>query len=168
MKVLWAPWRMVHIGGPKEPGCIFCEKPDAADARATLVLGADEHASVMLNKFPYANAHVMVSPRRHTSDLGALSQVEYAGLCDVLRAVMGVLRDELAPEGMNLGMNLGKAGGAGIADHLHWHIVPRWVGDTNFMPLIGETRVMPEHLEAVYDRLHPPITGALDGLRPPA
>ena len=155
MDVLWAPWRMVHIGGPKEPGCIFCEKPRAPDPRAALLLAAAEHGSVMLNKFPYANGHVMVSPRRHTADFATLSAAEYSGLCDLLRSAVEVIRAEFRPEGLNIGMNVGSAGGAGIADHLHWHVVPRWVGDTNFMPLIGEVRVMPEHLEAVYDRLQP-------------
>lgn len=155
MEVLWAPWRMVHIGGAKEPGCIFCEKPRAADPRQALLLAAVEHGSVMLNKFPYANGHVMVSPRRHTADLAALAPEEYRGLGDLLRTAVEAVRAEFRPEGMNVGMNLGSAAGAGIADHLHWHIVPRWVGDTNFMPLIGEVRVMPEHLEAVYDRLRP-------------
>ena len=152
---------MVHIGGPKQAGCIFCEKPEAADQREALVLGSTEHASVMLNKYPYANGHVMVSPRVHTADLAELAPGDYFGLCEVLRAVIGAMRDEFSPEGMNVGMNLGKAGGAGIADHLHWHIVPRWVGDTNFMPLIAETRVMPEHLEALYERLFPRVRSVL-------
>jgi ATP adenylyltransferase len=155
MKVLWAPWRMVHIGGPKQPGCIFCDKPVAENRREALVLAVGEHASVMLNKFPYANGHLMVAPRRHTADLGELSAVEHTGLAEALRATAALLREEFRPEGLNIGMNLGSAAGAGIADHLHWHVVPRWIGDTNFMPLIGEVRVMPEHLEAVYERLRP-------------
>jgi len=159
MKVLWAPWRMVHIGGPKEPGCIFCNKPEAADRRQALVLHVAEHGSVMLNKFPYANGHLMVAPRRHTADMGELTPSEYGGLSDLLRATVAVVKEEFQPEGMNVGMNLGAAGGAGIADHMHWHIVPRWLGDTNFMPLIGEVRVMPEHLEAVFDRLAPRFAG---------
>jgi ATP adenylyltransferase len=153
MKVLWAPWRMVHIGGAKQSGCIFCDKPVAENRREALLLAVGEHASVMLNKFPYANGHLMVSPRRHTADLGELSAVEHTALAEALRATVALLRDEFRPEGLNVGMNLGSAAGAGIADHLHWHVVPRWIGDTNFMPLIGEVRVMPEHLEAVYDRL---------------
>ncbi len=155
MKVLWAPWRMVHIGGPKQAGCIFCQNPTAPDPREVLVLAVGEHTSVMLNKFPYANGHLMVSPRRHTADVSELSVAEWRQLSDGLRATVEALREEFSPEGMNVGMNLGSAGGAGIADHMHWHVVPRWVGDTNFMPLLGEVRVMPEHLEAVYDRLRP-------------
>lgn len=163
MKVLWAPWRMVHIGGPKESGCIFCDKPEAADPRQALVLGVAEHGSVMLNKFPYASGHLMISPRRHGADLDALSGDEYAGLSELLRRAIAIVREEFRPEGVNVGMNLGTAAGAGIADHLHWHVVPRWAGDTNFMPLIGEVRVMPEHLEATYDRLRPRFDALLAG-----
>jgi len=161
MKVLWAPWRMVHIGGPQPSGCIFCEHPLADDPRQVLVLATVEHGTVMLNKFPYANGHVMVAPRRHTADLDELPAAEYAALCDLLRSAVGIIRAEFRPEGVNVGLNLGAAAGAGIADHLHWHVVPRWVGDTNFMPLIGEVRVMPEHLEAVYDRLRPRFDAAM-------
>lgn len=161
MQVLWAPWRMVHIGGPKQPGCIFCTLHGAPEPREALVLAVTGAATVMLNKFPYASAHLMVSPRRHTADLGELSDGEYAGLTELLRVAMRVVREEYRPEGMNVGMNLGVAGGAGIADHLHWHVVPRWAGDTNFMPMIGEVRVMPEHLAATWDRLRPRFDAAL-------
>jgi len=159
MDVLWAPWRMAYIGGPKDPGCIFCEKPRAADRREVLVLACTPAAVVMMNRFPYANGHIMVAPRRHVADLGALSTDEYAGLSEALRQSMAILKDALGPEGLNVGMNLGRPAGAGIEDHLHWHIVPRWVGDVNFMPLIGEVRVIPEHLLAMYDRLRPAFAG---------
>lgn len=168
MQVLWAPWRMAYIGGPKSEGCIFCTKPEAADRRSELVLTATPHAAVMLNRFPYANGHVMVSPRRHTADLGALDAAEYAGLSEALRRSMAILGELFHPDGMNVGMNLGAAAGAGIADHLHWHIVPRWIGDTNYMPLIGEVRVMPEHLEALYDRLRPAFATFATGGPAPA
>jgi ATP adenylyltransferase len=155
MEVLWAPWRMAHIGGPKDPGCIFCEKPKAPDPKAALVLARCRYGSVILNKFPYANGHLMVSPRRHTADLSSLEPAAHDGLGRLLRDTIALLRAEFNPDGFNVGMNLGAAAGAGIADHLHWHVVPRWVGDTNFMPLIGEVRVIPEHLEALHDRLRP-------------
>ncbi len=161
MKVLWAPWRMVHIGGPKEQGCIFCRKPEADDPREALVLSAGEHASVMLNKFPYAHGHLMVSPRHHTADFAELSRGEFASLSETLRATVGIVRAEFQPDGVNVGMNLGSAAGAGIADHMHWHVVPRWDGDTNFMPMIADVRVMPEHLETVYDRLRPLFDAAV-------
>lgn len=155
MQVLWAPWRMAYVGGPKEAGCIFCTKPAAADRRAGLVLAVTAHSAVMLNRFPYANAHIMVAPRRHASDLVALPAGEYAELSETLRRSMAILQRVFGPDGMNVGMNAGAAAGAGIADHLHWHVVPRWVGDTNYMPLIAEVRVIPEHLDALYDRLRP-------------
>jgi len=153
MNVLWAPWRMAYIGGPKDPGCIFCESPEAADPRGALVLAKPADSVVMLNRFPYANGHLMVAPRRHTADLAELPAPAYANLMEALRRSMALLKREFQPDGMNVGLNLGVAGGAGIADHLHWHIVPRWLGDTNYMPLIAGVRVMPEHLEAVFDRL---------------
>ena len=153
MNVLWAPWRMAYIGGPKERDCIFCMKPLAEDARQALVLAQPPDSVVMLNRFPYANGHLMVAPRRHTADLTELDPSAYGNLMEALRRSMALLRREFRPEGMNVGVNLGVAGGAGIADHLHWHIVPRWLGDTNYMPMIGGVRVMPEHLDVVYDRL---------------
>lgn len=155
MDVLWAPWRMAYIGAPKQSGCIFCNKPDDPDQREALVLARTEAAVVMMNRYPYANGHLMVAPRRHTADPGALSPAEYGALMEVLRTSMGLLKDALQPEGMNVGMNLGRSAGAGIADHMHWHIVPRWVGDVNFMPMLSEVRVIPEHLLAMYDRLQP-------------
>jgi len=145
---------MAYIGGPKATGCIFCMEP-ATDRRAALVLACTPSAVVMLNRFPYANGHLLVAPRCHTADLNALEAVQYAALAEVLRRSVRLLEREFQPEGLNVGMNLGRAAGAGIEDHLHWHIVPRWVGDTNFMPVLGEVRVIPEHLEAVYDRLQP-------------
>jgi ATP adenylyltransferase len=154
MRVLWAPWRMAYIGAPKSPGCIFCAAAESSDRRASLVL-AQRPAIVMLNRYPYANGHLMVAPRTHTGDFTALPAADAQVLTHTLQQAASRLAQAFQPEGMNLGMNLGRAGGAGIADHLHWHIVPRWVGDTNFMPLLAELRVMPEHLEAVYDRLEP-------------
>jgi ATP adenylyltransferase len=146
---------MAYIGGRKEPGCIFCVKARAADAKKALLLGRTRAASVMLNRFPYANGHVMVAPRRHTADLSALAARDYGELMEVLRGSIAALERVFRPEGLNVGMNLGRAAGAGIAEHLHWHIVPRWLGDVNYMPLIGEVRVIPEHLEAMYDKLRP-------------
>jgi ATP adenylyltransferase len=146
---------MAYIGAPKEPGCIFCTKPAAADRRAALVLAVTAHAVVMLNRYPYANGHVMVAPRVHTADLSALDAAAHADLMETLRRAIKLMQDVFRPDGMNVGMNLGAAAGAGFADHLHWHLVPRWVGDTNFMPLIAETPCIPEHLESVYDRLLP-------------
>ncbi|MGD9765153.1 MAG: HIT domain-containing protein [Candidatus Binatia bacterium] len=152
---LWAPWRMAYLGAPKDGDCIFCSKPAAADRKAALVLAVTDYAAVLLNRYPYANGHVMVAPRVHTADLSALAPDAHAGLNEVLRRSIALMQDVFRPDGMNVGMNLGAAAGAGFADHLHWHLVPRWIGDTNFMPVLAETRVIPEHLEALWERLRP-------------
>jgi ATP adenylyltransferase len=109
----------------------------------------------MLNKYPYTNGHLMVAPHRHTADLTALSDEEYAELMQEVRSAVAILKKAMQPQGINVGINLGVCAGAGIADHLHWHAVPRWAGDTNFMPVIGSVRVMPQHLLENYDRLLP-------------
>lgn len=155
-EVLWAPWRMEYIAAEERPGgCIFCDGADAAERRARLVLRANADAIVMLNRFPYGSGHLMVAPRRHVAALGELAASEYGTLMDEVRDAARVLQAEMRPGGMNVGINLGSAAGAGIADHLHWHLVPRWAGDTNFMPLLADVKVMPEHLLATYDRLLP-------------
>ncbi|MGH7820106.1 MAG: HIT family protein [Candidatus Binatia bacterium] len=155
MKVLWAPWRMAFIASGKEPGCIFCTKPRHRDPRESLVLAVTPGSVVMLNKYPYNNAHLLIAPRTHTADLDELRPAERADLFDTLRASIRIVREALRPEGMNVGMNLGAVAGAGVLDHLHWHVVPRWKGDTNFMPVLASVRVMPQHLLESYDTLHP-------------
>lgn len=154
---LWAPWRMEYIRGPKEPGCIFCtyprEEPDRHRERLILCQRAD--AFVMLNRFPFASGHLMVVPRRHAGDLGELTPKEHAGLFELVRASAAALKIAVNAEGLNIGLNLGPAAGAGIAEHLHVHVVPRWKGDQNFMPVIADVRVMPEALDATWARLHP-------------
>jgi ATP adenylyltransferase len=154
MQVLWAPWRMAYVARPKTPGCIFCHAAETDDRRGALVL-VQQPAIVMLNRFPYAHAHMMVAPRRHVGDLGALPSDEFRVLTEELRRASTRLSEAFHPQGMNIGMNLGAVAGAGVADHVHWHLVPRWLGDTNFMPVLADVRVMPEHLEALYDRLQP-------------
>jgi ATP adenylyltransferase len=156
VKQLWAPWRMAYIDeGAKDKGCIFCTKYRQDDLRAALVLAHTEYTVVMMNKYPYNNGHLLLAPKRHEKDPAKLPPEEYIDLNEVLRRSMDIVRRALNPGGMNLGLNLGKSAGAGIEDHLHWHIVPRWEGDTNFMPVIDETRVMPQHLLDSYDRLQP-------------
>lgn len=154
-KPLWAPWRMEYILSKKPKECIFCEFPAApeADDRKNLVVHRSAHAFTCLNRYPYNSGHVMVIPRGHVDDLAALSPEEYADLGEELRRVIAVLEATYAPEGMNVGMNLGRAGGAGIDEHLHWHVVPRWVGDNNFMPVLADQRVVVEALDAAWDRL---------------
>lgn len=154
MESLWAPWRMSYIAGPKPPGCIFCGAAAGADDRANLVL-AREPALVMLNKFPYANGHLMVAPLRHTADFASLSPDELATLMRVVQTTAERMTAHFRCDGMNIGINLGAAAGAGVRDHMHWHLVPRWVGDHNFMPLLAESRVINEHLEATWEKLVP-------------
>jgi ATP adenylyltransferase len=154
MDVLWAPWRMAYIGGKRAASCIFCAALEG-DPRERLLLGATTASLVLLNRYPYQSGHLMVAPRRHTADLPGLATDEHADLCETLRRALATLAGVLRPEGFNLGMNLGPCAGAGVADHLHWHIVPRWSGDTNFMPAVADVRVMPQHLEETYDRLKP-------------
>jgi ATP adenylyltransferase len=156
VKQLWAPWRMVYIDhGGKNGGCIFCAKNLQEQPRESLVLTETKHSLVMLNKFPYNNGHLLLAPKRHENKLDDLPQNEHSDLQETLRRSVAIVRTVLNPGGINLGMNLGKCAGAGVEDHLHWHLVPRWEGDTNFMPVVGETRVMPQHLLDSYDRLKP-------------
>ena len=146
---------MAYIGGSKDKGCFFCRHGRTDDRRADLVLARTAEAIVSMNRYPYANGHLMVAPRRHVADLTALRSAAYGELMEVVRSASAILGRVFRPEGMNIGINVGRAAGAGIAGHLHWHLVPRWVGDTNFMAMVGEVAVIPEHLETVYDRLRP-------------
>jgi ATP adenylyltransferase len=159
VRVLWAPWRLAYVEKPDERGgCIFCDKPllvTREARRGELVLRVTEHASVLMNLFPYANGHLLVAPRVHVSDFGRLDAAVSAHLQAELQRVVRVLTRAFSPAGFNVGMNLGRQAGAGIDDHLHWHVVPRWAGDTNFMPVLADTRVMPEHLLVTYERLLP-------------
>lgn len=156
MDQLWAPWRMELVGkGDLAPGCIFCDLPRASNDRENLILGRTARTFAILNKYPYNNGHLMVVPRRHTSDLQALDAEESIELTEMLRVALKLVSQAYTPHGANIGMNLGRAAGAGIADHLHWHLVPRWNGDTNFMPVLSETKVMVEHLHASWDKLRP-------------
>ena len=156
MKQLWAPWRMAYINeASKTEGCIFCEKLNEKNAREALVLAQTAHSFVMLNKYPYNNGHLLLAPKRHEKHLPRLLSEEYGDLNEALRRSIEIIEEALAPGGINLGMNLGKCAGAGVEDHLHWHVVPRWEGDTNFMPVLGDARVMPQHLLESYDRLSP-------------
>ena len=148
---LWAPWRMAYVG-ERAPHCIFCAAT-TGEPEERLLVGATAASVVMLNRFPYQNGHVMVAPRRHTASLPDLPLDEHADLAETLRRALGVLQAVYHPDGFNLGMNLGTCAGAGFADHLHWHIVPRWTGDTNFMPMLADTRVMPQHLLDTWARL---------------
>jgi len=155
-KPLWAPWRMEYILAPKRDGCIFCDFPaeqgEEADRR-NLVAHRSSHAFTILNRFPYNSGHVMVVPRAHVDRLEDLSAEAWADLNEELRRAMAVLRSVYRPQGFNAGMNLGEVAGAGIKEHLHWHVVPRWGGDTNFMPVLADAKVIVEHLEEAWERI---------------
>ena len=157
MDRIWAPWRMEYILAEKsaDTGCIFCLGDDPGADRERLVLHRTVHSLVMLNRYPYTNGHLMIAPRQHTADLNRLTDAEMLDLFATLRLCHNVLQAEARPDGFNIGINLGRAAGAGIEEHVHLHIVPRWNGDTNFMAVVPDVRVMPEALLATYDRLLP-------------
>lgn len=161
MEQLWAPWRMTYIRGEeKEPGCVFCIPPEEAEEdERRLVLLRGETAFVLMNKYPYTNAHLMIAPYRHTCEPGVLTDGEALEMHRLLVLSKAVLQETVAPQGFNIGMNLGLVAGAGIADHLHLHIVPRWSGDTNFMPVFSDVRVIPQHLEETYRNLRRAFAG---------
>lgn len=154
---MWAPWRMEYILGPKQGACVFCDLAAAppAEYREKLLLVVQEHALVVLNRYPFAAGHLLVAPRRHVASLGELPDVEYDALMRLVRETATRLGSSSKAEGLNLGFNLGKSAGAGIAEHLHAHAVPRWNGDSNFMPVLADVRVLPEHLDTTWARLRP-------------
>lgn len=151
--ILWAPWRMEYILGEKEKGCIFCSRLKSGEDKKHLILYRDEHNFVIMNKYPYNNGHLMVVPNRHTSDFESLQDHESLEMMSLIAKSLGVLKETIRPDGFNIGINLGKIAGAGIDDHLHFHIVPRWSADTNFMPVVAETKVISEALEETWERL---------------
>ena len=150
MEKLWAPWRMEYIGQPCQDGCIFCLTEECEQDEQRLILHRSEHAFVIMNKYPYSNGHLMVAPYRHTVDMSSLSAEEVLDMHQLLIRCQAVLQKTFNPQGFNIGINLGRDAGAGVIDHLHQHIVPRWQGDTNFMPLFADVRVIPQHLEKTY------------------
>jgi ATP adenylyltransferase len=157
MERLWSPWRMEYIEATKEEPadapCVFCRIRDGEEPER--VLAREELAYVVLNRFPYSPGHLLVIPSRHVGELEDLSADESLALHQLLQRSLKALREEYAPHGFNVGMNLGRIAGAGMPDHLHWHVVPRWSGDTNFMPVVGQTRVLPELLAETARRLAP-------------
>ena len=158
---LWSPWRMEYIrrgeGGEDQGGCVFCELPaaDSGQDAANHLLARGEVSFLLLNAFPYNPGHLMAAPYRHVGDYEELTGDELAELMAFAGRAIRAMREESGPHGFNLGMNLGEVAGAGIADHLHLHLVPRWGGDTNFMPVVGRTKVLPELLGETYRRLRP-------------
>jgi ATP adenylyltransferase len=144
---LWAPWRIEYIKGPKDGGCVFCAAAAAEDDASVHVVARGAWCFALLNTYPYASGHLMVAPYRHVPALADLDDAELLELMTLTRRCLRALREGFGPDGFNIGINEGEPAGAGIADHLHQHVVPRWAGDTNFMPVIGSTRVLPQALD---------------------
>ncbi|WP_456368243.1 HIT family protein [Thermococcus sp.] len=153
MKVLWAPWRIEYIRSPKHDGCIFCDFPKENRDRERLILHRGKHAFVIMNNYPYNPGHVMVAPYRHVGKWEDLTDEELLEIMKLTQLMIRAIKKAMNPDGFNLGVNLGRVAGAGIDDHVHLHIVPRWNGDTNFMPVIADTKVIPESLQEAYDEL---------------
>jgi ATP adenylyltransferase len=153
MKHLWSPWRLEYLTAPKEDGCVFCHAAESDDDRENLVLFRGERAFLILNRFPYNNGHFMVVPFAHVSSLEDLDAPTLTEMMLLLNRGLAALRAAMVPDGFNLGANLGRIAGAGVTDHVHIHVVPRWAGDTNFMPIVGDTRVVPETWLQTYDNL---------------
>ncbi len=154
MKTLWAPWRMSYILSDKTQGCIFCELPKQNNDRENLILYRSSHNFVIMNRFPYNNGHIMVVPYLHVHTLEGLADETLLDFMKVTQHALKSIRQAFMPEGFNMGVNLGKVAGAGMEEHVHLHIVPRWAGDTSFMTVFDEVRVVPEHVMSTYDKLH--------------
>jgi len=155
MRNLYAPWRMEYITGEAEPGCLFCRvrEAPAEDDRKNLLVHRAPNALVMLNKFPYNSGHVMVAPRAHVGSLTDLDDGQTLAVMRLVRRSLTVLEGLMAAQGFNVGVNLGAVAGAGIPGHVHVHVVPRWNGDTNFLPVLGEVKVINEHLERTWEKV---------------
>lgn len=153
MERLWAPWRLEYVAGEKTEGCIFCAFPGENNDEKNRILFRGKYAYIIMNAFPYSNCHLLILPYKHTGDYCELTDQEHTEIGQLARLSCHVLRSVCNPDGFNIGWNIGTAAGAGIAEHVHMHIVPRWTGDTNFMPVLAETRVLPEALEKSYAKL---------------
>ena len=152
METMFAPWRMEYLVCEKQEGCVFCKCSTRCD---DYIVFEGKTCFVMLNRYPYVNGHLMIIPERHVGDISELTREERSEIFALLDASVKVLRDAMNPNGFNVGMNLGKAAGAGIAEHVHVHVIPRWEGDTNFMSVVGQVRVVPEDLATTAEKLAP-------------
>jgi len=157
MDQLWAPWRLAYVAAPRRPavdeGCFICQGLAEQNDRHNLIVWRTSHSVVVLNRFPYNNGHLLISPRAHKGRLADLDPAELLETMQTMNRMVAVLDDLMHPDGYNIGLNLGKAAGAGLPGHLHWHVVPRWNGDTNFMPILSDTKVIVQSLETLYDLL---------------
>ncbi|MBE6440915.1 MAG: HIT domain-containing protein [Desulfovibrio desulfuricans] len=161
MKQLWTPWRIAYILGPKPDACVFCLPEHTEEDAERLVLYRGRRAFVIMNKFPYSNGHIMVCPYRHVMQLADLEQAETHEIMDIMQACTKILKQHFTCEGINIGLNQGQAAGAGIREHLHFHLVPRWNGDSSFMAVMDEVRTIPQYLEETYAALKPQFTDAV-------
>jgi ATP adenylyltransferase len=155
MERLWAPWRGEYVksaGKDEDQGCLFCELQKQDDEEA-LILARTEQSYALLNRYPYNSGHLMIAPLEHIGKLEEVSDSSLLDMQQLMQRSIRALNEAMEPHGFNIGMNLGRVAGAGVPDHLHWHVVPRWSGDTNFMPLVGKTKVMPEDLRAFRVRI---------------
>lgn len=169
MDYLWTPWRyqyMAAVGQNKQPDCIFCDAVQRNRDDETLVVYRGKKAFIILNRFPYTTGHVMIVPYTHIAELNRCEPDALQEIMELAQKLEGVFREEYKPDGMNLGMNLGRAAGAGVTGHLHLHMLPRWIGDSNFMTVTGETRVQPEELRTTYDRIRRALQPKCDKDRP--
>lgn len=166
MERLWTPWRMGYIMGEKETGCPFCRALTANDDVAQYIVYRGKHAFVILNRYPYNNGHLMVMPYAHVGDLAELDEATRNEMMALVDLSVRALREASHPQGFNMGLNLGEAAGAGVTDHLHMHVVPRWGGDTNYMTVINEVRTIPELLDETYRCLKPVMAQLARGVRP--
>jgi ATP adenylyltransferase len=156
MKILWAPWRIEYVTANNEKGeCIFCPGDDRGHDEERLILHVGDRSIVLMNRFPYINGHLLVAPVRHVPVLDALTDEEKLHLINMVERSIGILTEVMNPGGFNVGLNLGRIAGAGVEDHIHFHVVPRWTGDTNYMTVVGDVRVIPEHIQATYKKLLP-------------
>lgn len=170
MEILWAPWRFTYVtGGNKEKNkyysCLFCDIVKENDDKENLILHRGKYSYIMLNAYPYNTAHIMIVPYRHVASVESLNSNESNEIFQFLTVVIKSIRDVYHPDGFNIGINMGKVAGAGIEQHIHVHVVPRWEGDTNFMPLLAGTKVLPELLDKTYEKLKPVIEKYLSEMK---
>lgn len=166
MDYLWTPWRYAYVTGTNEgQGCVFCDKRDDKDDRKSWIVYRGAQCYICLNAFPYTSGHVMVIPYDHLDELQKLPQDTAHEMMDLCQRMEKLLRNLYRPNGINLGMNIGSAAGAGVAGHIHMHVLPRWIADANFMTVVGETRILPEALEVTWERMRKEFNTAISNKR---
>lgn len=163
MKQIWAPWRIEYILSDKEEGCFICRAAQEGESPQNLMLHKGKSCLVIMNRYPYNPGHLMVAPVRHIGSLEEMNRDESCEMMELAKVCVEILKEEMNPDGFNLGINLGRVAGAGLETHVHLHIVPRWNGDTNFMPVLADVKVIPEHLASTYEKLRKRFANRLSG-----